>query len=444
MKDFELLSDEELNEIYEEAKRRTQISLSYGKNYKEQFEIDEEKRFQAAKEKYVIDHENYLKKREEAYERFLKNEEHSKHFHEIMQESQIRFWEQNKKNMESLGKTVDESTRPKITPYKEKTFYFGGLEPQMPVRKSSESIDVNSCSMILKSFQFKNNQVRSFHSENGYIYLAGNSTASEYFVDELEKEKTVVEGNRKKIEYLTLREHYIQMREERCCKISDMYSDDPEKIGKLGEKLTVFELEFMKMKKYKGKILYNVYVPFGNGQFAQVDILFVCPKGILVIESKNYSDRIQGNENSDNWIIEKTDIKGSRYNYNRKSNIQYFYNPVKQNKKHIEAVQNIFKGIPCFSLIVFSERCKLENINVSASTALVFKRFAMINAFSKIYNSNPDVLSDDMIKYVTDTLEQYTNPDSTIKRVHNDNIRDNITHNYSNLESFDNFDDYGG
>ena len=195
----------------------------------------------------------------------------------------------------------------------------------------------------------------------------------------------------------------------------------------------------MKMKNYKGNILFDLYIPTPDGKFAQIDMLFVSSKGVFVIESKNYSDTIIGNEYDEKWYIKKK--SGYRNSYN-KSVQNGFYNPVKQNQKHIEAVQYHFKGIPCFSLIVFSERCKLESINVSSKSAYVFNRYAMINVFSRIYNSNPDVFNDDMIKYITEQFRQYCDADDSIKKAHNDNIRDNVTHDYNSFEYFDDYDDY--
>ena len=66
----------------------------------------------------------------------------------------------------------------------------------------------------------------------------------------------------------------------------------------------------------------------------------------------------------------------------------------------------------------------------------------MINVFSRIFNSNPDVLNDDMINYVTNHLRQFCNADSNVKKAHNDNMRDNVTHDYNNFEYFDDYSDY--
>lgn len=463
MVEFKMLTDEEITAIYNEAKLRTKQSLEYGKNRIIKERADEEKRFAEAKVKYEKDMEIYHKNYEEQYQQYLRREAEHKRIHEQTEKSRIQVWESNKKIKEQFGQKVDESTRPKPLPYTPYTFTFFGTTPREPVKKVFSDSDINSCNEIIASFKSiyapkgnnnrssYNNQYNSFGMDQMFDFLnsfygafgVGFST-TDLFREELRKEKTVTSQNRNKIEYLTLREHFITMRELQSCTSSEMSSYDPIVNGLYGEKLTVFELELMKMKNYKGKILFDLYLPTADGKYAQVDILFINPKGIFVIESKNYSGTIIGNEYDEKWSIKKNYSYNTGYNYNRNKQENGFYNPVKQNKKHIEAIQYHLKGIPCFSLIAFSERCKLESIKVSSQTAYVFNRYALINVFSRIYNSNPDVLSDDLIKCIADNLKQFCDADDSVKKSHNDNIRDNVTHDYNNFEYFDDYGDYKG
>ena len=458
-----MLTDEEIAAIYNEAKSRTKQSLEYGKNRIIKERAEEEKRFAEAKAKYEEDLKIYKEKYEKQYQEYLRQEEHRKQFHEQMQDARINSWENQKRYKEQQGKTVDEATRPKRTPFNPHNFHFSGITPHEPVKKYFSDDNINSCNEIIDSFrnmyaQKDNHSSRRYDQYNSFgmdqmfdflnsFYGAFGDifSASDLFKEELRKEKIVTAQNRNKIEYLTLREHFLTMRELQSCTSREMNSDDPIVNGLYGEKLTVFELELMKMKNYKGKILFDLYIPTADGKYAQVDILFISPKGIFVIESKNYSGTIIGNEYDEKWNTKNNYSYDTRYNYNRnKYKENGFYNPVKQNQKHIEAIQYHVKGIPCFSLIAFSERCKLESIKVSSQTAYVFNRYAMINVFSRIYNSNPDVLSDDLIKCIAEHLKQFCDADDSVKRSHNDNIRDNVTHDYNNFEYFDDYGDYKG
>ena len=68
----------------------------------------------------------------------------------------------------------------------------------------------------------------------------------------------------------------------------------------------------------------NCYVPNRSGDKIEIDMIMLCQKGIYVIENKNYSGWIFGDEKSKNWC---EILKGKKY---------FFYNPIKQNKSHIK------------------------------------------------------------------------------------------------------------
>ena len=71
----------------------------------------------------------------------------------------------------------------------------------------------------------------------------------------------------------------------------------------------------------------NCYVPNRSGDKIEIDMIMLCQKGIYVIENKNYSGWIFGDEKSKNWC---EILKGKKY---------FFYNPIKQNKSHIKNLE---------------------------------------------------------------------------------------------------------
>jgi hypothetical protein len=76
----------------------------------------------------------------------------------------------------------------------------------------------------------------------------------------------------------------------------------------------------------------------------QIDHILVCKKGVIVIETKNYSGTIYGTDNQSEW----TQCLG----YGKIKNT--FYNPVKQNASHCYYIRSILdKNIPVISLVVF-------------------------------------------------------------------------------------------
>lgn len=100
---------------------------------------------------------------------------------------------------------------------------------------------------------------------------------------------------------------------------------DAEWTGRHGERLTANELNFARLFGYSGKVLRNVYVPKDNGETSEIDVVFITRKGIFVIESKNYSGWIFGDEKSRYWTAMLP---------NREKN--KFYNPIMQNRSHIK------------------------------------------------------------------------------------------------------------
>lgn len=79
------------------------------------------------------------------------------------------------------------------------------------------------------------------------------------------------------------------------------------------------------------------------------------------------------------------------------------------------------RGIPCFSLIVFSERCELKKININ-SDVYVFKRDKMFFKVSEIFKNFPDVMDENQVNYVTDYMKRFCDADKNIKTSHLDDV----------------------
>ncbi len=78
---------------------------------------------------------------------------------------------------------------------------------------------------------------------------------------------------------------------------------DDEWVGRRGEKLTEKELKRVGRRGFEGEILRNIYLPKENGETSEVDVVYITQKGIFVIESKNYSGWIFGDEKSQKWTM---------------------------------------------------------------------------------------------------------------------------------------------
>lgn len=125
----------------------------------------------------------------------------------------------------------------------------------------------------------------------------------------------------------------------------------PKSKGEIGEKLVN---DILKKLPSSYVVIKNILLKTNVGT-AQIDHIVVCKKGIFVIETKNYSGLIYGEERQKYWaqIIGKSKNK--------------FFNPILQNKGHINAVKNSisYKKVPIYSIVVFCGDCTLKNISSS-------------------------------------------------------------------------------
>lgn len=183
-------------------------------------------------------------------------------------------------------------------------------------------------------------------------------------------------------------------------------------IGKHGEKLTERELKLVRLFGRKGKILRNVYLPKDNGETSEVDVVFITQKGIFVIESKNYSGWIFGDEKNKNWT---SSLPNGQKNH--------FYNPIMQNRTHLKWMKNyVGEDIPLFSIIVFSERCELKKVTVYSEDIKIIKRDRTYATVRSIWDENPDAVSDKQLNKIFEKLEALTNVDAAVKAAHIENI----------------------
>lgn len=179
--------------------------------------------------------------------------------------------------------------------------------------------------------------------------------------------------------------------------------------GTYGEFLTFLELE--KFQHHR-KIVVNPYLPRKDKTTSEIDLVFINAIGIYVIESKNFSGSIYGKESDFKW----TQILG-------KTKKSTFYNPIRQNDTHIKVLQDNLKlprNINFFSVVVFSDRCKLK---VSAETPVIHRR-DLIKEINESYKSNKHILNELQIDEIYKQLKKYTNASKKVKKQHIQNIKE--------------------
>lgn len=173
--------------------------------------------------------------------------------------------------------------------------------------------------------------------------------------------------------------------------------------GTSGERILYLSLA-KKMAIPESLIFRNVYVPYGNGQTSEIDLLVVSKKGLFVFECKNYGGNIYGNAKYQRWV---------QYMGGKKS---YFYNPLLQNKSHVKHLGDFLKiDVPIVSLVSTNSRGKWKIKNLTADDHVLG-----INChFKDIYNNMPE--SDVMVKHfnkILSTIRPLSRPSTEIRQAH--------------------------
>lgn len=177
----------------------------------------------------------------------------------------------------------------------------------------------------------------------------------------------------------------------------------PKARGKRGEASVAYMLENLQ-KQYGGFIINDVFVPAGKGA-TQIDHIYFSNKGIFVIETKNISGYIFGNEQDEQWtqVLGRGNIKHS------------LYNPIKQNMSHVYAISKLlWPGIPVISVVIFAQG-NIEHINSDRVYTLYSAR-RMISRFS------PN-LTDKRVKEAYDRIVAYKNNPIITEEEHVKNVQ---------------------
>lgn len=164
------------------------------------------------------------------------------------------------------------------------------------------------------------------------------------------------------------------------------------------------------------KFLFNLYVPRDNGKTSEIDVVMFHPKGLFVIESKNYSGWIFGNEYNKQWT--QTLPVGRR-----RSHKERFYNPIMQNATHIRAIRRyIDDTIPIYSIIAFSDKCTLKEVTVKSNVIVTYYSNLQREIEYKLSEINNYSMTPELLNETYNKLLQYANADDYIKFQH---IHDN-------------------
>lgn len=125
------------------------------------------------------------------------------------------------------------------------------------------------------------------------------------------------------------------------------------------------------------RLLTNILIPKKNSinDYSEIDIIFIHTTGFYVLELKNYNAFIYGNLTDEKWT--------AGYKNEERRTPMEFQNPLLQNKKHIEVLQEHINE-DFINQVIFSDNAVVDSYIESVTTLNTF--IEKIKANENIYN----------------------------------------------------------
>ncbi|MDR6845596.1 nuclease-related domain-containing protein [Flavobacterium granuli] len=165
-------------------------------------------------------------------------------------------------------------------------------------------------------------------------------------------------------------------------------------------------------------IFHDLYLKNEYGNYSQIDLVLATKVGIIVFEVKKYSGWIFGFGNQNKW----TQVLA----YGKQK--YYFYNPILQNKKHVENLKTKladFQNIPFFSVVVFFGDCEFRDVSFIPKNTFLTKSRRVIKVVKKIIEENESTIyksKRDVVNILSVAVENGNSEKITEKHV--ENIKD--------------------
>ena len=177
--------------------------------------------------------------------------------------------------------------------------------------------------------------------------------------------------------------------------------------GKIGESAVTNTLAKIQGNQ---KIINDIFIN-DNGKSRQIDHIFINPKGVFVIETKNFAGSIYGKETSNEW---------TQYLNNKPYK---FKNPIFQNYAHKKIVSQVIgdeKNVT--AIVAFTDKCKLKVIGKRNPVMYV-------SQLKNFIENQSIALSDSKIEeYYHEIMENRITDEETIKN-HKSNVQQYVACN---------------
>ena len=187
--------------------------------------------------------------------------------------------------------------------------------------------------------------------------------------------------------------------------------------GNKSERHLVYKL--VKNNFHHKAIFHDLYLNTSANKYAQIDIVVATKVGLIVIEVKDYSGWLFGKGHQEKW----TQI----LNYGKAK--YRFYNPILQNKNHIEHLKRKLpkENIPIFSVVVFYGNCMLKDIDYIPKNTFLATSNKAIYLIKKIIKENEPATYKNKHEIVRVLKAAVNNGDSKdIQQQHVQNIKEKL------------------
>jgi len=189
------------------------------------------------------------------------------------------------------------------------------------------------------------------------------------------------------------------------------------------------------------KILKQIALKLGGLEFrdlmfeddkssSQIDNMLITQKALYVVEVKNYKGMIFGTPKNKDWTVtvkhvnRKKSRSGKTY-YRTHISKHKFYNPIKQNKTHINKIlnlTNIGDCIPIINIVVFGKRAILKDVTPTPDAYVITQR-VLRNLILSIEESISAKITFDLLIDHIDSIYEINILDRSRRKRHVSNLK---------------------
>lgn len=157
--------------------------------------------------------------------------------------------------------------------------------------------------------------------------------------------------------------------------------------GERGEKVVTAEIE--RVMRKDDYLFTNVEIPFNNSE-TECDNIIINNFGVFIIEVKNYSGSLSGNENDDEWVERK---------YFEEKSVK---NPIKQVRRQIDILSKLLKNNGLRAWIEGYVILIHNNSPVDSKYIIPFKRAEIDQV---IHTQGKNKLANEQVKKISNIIQ---------------------------------------